>query len=47
MSEEWQDNFVHAVKTTKRLGMELILGTGPGWAGSGGPWINLKNQCSI
>jgi len=44
MSEEWQDNFVHAVKTTERLGMELILGTGPGWAGSGGPWIEPENS---
>lgn len=39
MSEPWQDNFAHAVKTTERLGMEFILGTGPGWSGSGGPWI--------
>jgi len=39
MSEEWQDNFAHAVRTAERLGMEVILGTGPGWAGSGGPWV--------
>ena len=44
MSEEWQDNFVHAVKTTKRLGIELILGTGPGWAGSGGPWVKPEDS---
>jgi len=39
MSEAWQDNIVHAVKTTQELGMEFILGTGPGWAGSGGSWV--------
>jgi hypothetical protein len=37
MNEQWQDNFAHAVKTAERLDMEVILGTGPGWAGSGGP----------
>jgi hypothetical protein len=40
MSEEWQDNFVHAVRLADELGMEFILGTGPGWAGAGGPWID-------
>ena len=39
MSEQWQDNFTHAVHTADTLGMEIILGTGPGWSGSGGPWI--------
>ncbi len=39
MSEKWQDNVVNAIKTTDRLGMEFILGTGPGWAGSGGSWV--------
>ncbi len=40
MSEPWQDNFAHAVRTADRLGMEIILGTGPGWCGAGGPWID-------
>jgi hypothetical protein len=39
MSEKWQENFAHAVHTADRLGMEIILGTGPGWSGSGGSWI--------
>lgn len=39
MTGKWQDNFAHAVKTADRLGMEIILGTGPGWSGSGGSWI--------
>lgn len=40
MSQQWQDNFAHAVRTADRLGMEIILGTGPGWCGAGGPWID-------
>jgi hypothetical protein len=43
MSEEWQDNFAHAVRTAERLDMEVILGTGPGWAGSGGPWVKPED----
>jgi hypothetical protein len=39
MSEAWQDNFAHAVRAADKLGMEIILGTGPGWCGAGGPWI--------
>lgn len=39
LSEEWQDLFKHAVKEAERLGITLILGSGPGWAGSGGPWV--------
>lgn len=39
MSEAWQENFAHAVRVAERLGIEIILGTGPGWCGAGGPWI--------
>lgn len=39
LSEEWQEIFKHAVKECERLGITLILGSGPGWAGSGGPWV--------
>ncbi|MBM4088511.1 MAG: glycosyl hydrolase [Planctomycetes bacterium] len=50
MSEPWQDNFAHAVRTADRLGMEIILGTGPGWCGAGGPWIDparsMQHLCS-
>ena len=44
MSEKWQDNLVHAIKTTERLGMEFILGTGPGWSGSGGSWVKPEES---
>lgn len=44
MSEQWQDNLVHAIKTCERLEMEFILGTGPGWSGSGGPWVKPEDS---
>ncbi|WP_343303536.1 glycosyl hydrolase [Chitinophaga niabensis] len=39
LSEEWQDLFAHAVHEAERLGIEITLGVGPGWSGSGGPWV--------
>ncbi len=39
LSDEWQELYKHAVKEAERLGIRLILGSGPGWAGSGGPWV--------
>ena len=39
MSPEWQRLFAYAVGEAKRLGLQIALGSGPGWAGSGGPWV--------
>jgi hypothetical protein len=39
LSDEWQELFKHAVKEAERLGIEITLGIGPGWTGSGGPWV--------
>jgi len=39
MSEVWQANFKHAVLECERLGLEFTTITGPGWTGTGGPWI--------
>lgn len=39
LSEEWKTLFVHAVRECERLGIEMTLGVGPGWTGSGGPWV--------
>jgi hypothetical protein len=39
MSPEWQQLFVYAVSEAKRLGLQIALGTGPGWCGTGGPWV--------
>ena len=40
LSEQWQDMFAHAVKEAERLGITISLGVGPGWSGSGGPWVS-------
>ena len=39
LSEEWQELFAHAMKECERLGITRTLGVGPGWSGSGGPWV--------
>ncbi|HEY1685229.1 MAG TPA: glycosyl hydrolase [Tepidisphaeraceae bacterium] len=44
MSEEWQKLFVHALRESDRLGLELALGAGPGWCGTGGPWIRADQS---
>ena len=44
LSEEWQELFRHAVKECERLGIRLIMGSGPGWAGSGGPWVKPEQS---
>lgn len=44
MSDEWQDLYVHAVREAERLGIKILLGAGPGWCGSGGPWVNPEES---
>lgn len=39
LSDQWTSLFVHAEKEARRLGIEITLGIGPGWTGSGGPWV--------
>ena len=39
LSDEWYDLFKHAIDECKRLGINMTLGIGPGWTGSGGPWV--------
>jgi hypothetical protein len=39
MSPQWQDLFAHAMSEADRLGIQIALGAGPGWCGTGGPWI--------
>jgi hypothetical protein len=39
LSGQWQDMFKYAVRESERLGIEITLGIGPGWTGSGGPWV--------
>lgn len=44
LSPQWQDLFAHAAGEAERLGIEITLGSGPGWAGSGGPWVKLDQS---
>ena len=44
MSEKWQKNFKHAVLECERLGLEFTTITGPGWTGTGGPWITPEHS---
>lgn len=44
MSDRWQTNFSHAADEAGRLGLKLSLGAGPGWAGSGGPWVSPEES---
>ncbi|MBM3854092.1 MAG: glycosyl hydrolase, partial [Verrucomicrobia bacterium] len=44
MSPAWRELFVHAVREADRLGIEIALGTGPGWCGTGGPWVKPEQS---
>src|SRR5512142_1041386 len=38
MSAEWRKLLRHAFAESDRLGIEMAIGSGPGWCGTGGPW---------
>ena len=44
MSPEWRQLFAHAVHEAERLGIEIILASGPGWCGTGGPWVKPEQS---
>ncbi|MDN5283827.1 MAG: glycosyl hydrolase [Mucilaginibacter sp.] len=44
LSDEWMALFTHAEKEARRLGIEITLGIGPGWTGSGGPWVKAEQS---
>jgi hypothetical protein len=44
LSEEWQQLFTHAVREAERLGIVITIGVGPGWTGSGGPWVEPERS---
>jgi hypothetical protein len=44
MSDPWCDLFRHAVLEAERLGLEITLNAGPGWTGSGGPWVKPERS---
>ncbi len=44
MSPEWRSLFAHVVREAERLGLEITLNAGPGWTGSGGPWVKPEQS---
>ena len=44
MSPEWRQMFKHAVTEAERLGLQITLISGPGWTGSGGPWVKPEQS---
>jgi len=44
MSPEWRKLFAHVVREAERLGLEITLNAGPGWTGSGGPWVKPEQS---
>ncbi len=44
LGDAWKGIFTHAVREAERLGICISLGTGPGWAGSGGPWVTAAQS---
>jgi hypothetical protein len=44
MSDEWLDLFRHARREAGRLGITMKVGIGPGWTGSGGPWVKPEQS---
>jgi len=44
LSPGWMNLFKHAIDECKRLGIAMTLGIGPGWTGSGGPWVPLEQS---
>ncbi len=44
MSEEWQNLVTNAFHYAERLGIDITLGAGPGWCGSGGPWVKPEQS---
>ncbi|HPE76227.1 MAG TPA: glycosyl hydrolase [Draconibacterium sp.] len=44
LSDEWLEIIKHAISECERLGIEFTLGSGPGWAGSGGPWVKPEQS---
>ena len=44
MSDAWCGLFKHAVEEAERLGLSITLNAGPGWTGSGGPWVKAEQS---
>jgi len=43
MSDRWRELFAHMISKAASLGIEVNMNDGPGWNGSGGPWVKPEN----
>lgn len=43
LSPNWDDAVKHTAEECRRLGLRLVMQNCPGWATSGGPWIEPSN----
>ncbi|MGO1597516.1 MAG: glycosyl hydrolase [Sphingobacterium sp.] len=43
LSPNWDDAVRHTAKECERLGLRFVMNNTPGWATSGGPWIEASN----
>ncbi len=44
MSPTWCGLIAHAIREAERLGLELALPSGPGWCGTGRPWVRPEQS---
>jgi hypothetical protein len=44
MSAPWRELIKHAVREAERLGLEIAICAGPGWCGTGGPWVKPEQS---
>ena len=44
MSAPWRELMKHTINEADRLGLEIALPAGPGWCGSGGPWVKPEQS---
>ena len=44
MSASWRELLKHAIDEADRLGLEIALSAGPGWCGTGGPWVKPEQS---
>lgn len=47
MSEEWRLLLAKACAYAQKIGIEIALASGPGWCGTGGPWVKPDDSMQV
>ena len=47
MSKQWQSLIVNAFAHADDIGIEISMATGPGWCGTGGPWVKPEHSMQL